>query len=171
MNSLSHIPEFHEKRITLGDIRTQILETVGGPEVIDIGQTIRVLLADYFYGEDLDTPGYSTYTINDRKLVFAQGVTLPNINVVDAIDMLGDVFWSLEALISMRVLQLTPEYTYKPSECLYKFFPDTLELVVYTPVLAGFIYPPQFVALSGIAVMTTCRDFLPSFLRDKVIQA
>lgn len=170
---MSAIPQYHEKRISLAELDHQFREYIGGPDVVDVGETLRVMLGDYFYGEP---PGTLKphYTVEDRTLVFPfyttgglapQGPVAPlgPLELAGAIEILGEIFWSLAETITHRALMVTPMYTHRPNECMYKFYPETRELVVYTPVLADVNYP-GLVALDGRAVITGCVGFLPSWL-------
>lgn len=160
------VPQYHEKRITLSEIDYAFREFIGGPDVVDVGETIRIMLADYFYGELIAVPNAS-HTEQDRTIVFplGMGITLEGPELANAIEMLGEIFWSIADTISHRVLMVTQEYSHRPNECFYKFFPLTRELVVYTPVLEGLPLNPAFIALDGRAVMAACADTLPSWLR------
>jgi hypothetical protein len=83
-----------------------------------------------------------------------------------AIEILGDLFWNMADMINTRILMLTPDYTHPPGNCFYKFFPTTLELVVYVPVVPGFNYALNLVEFDGRAVVTACKDTLPSYFRS-----
>lgn len=162
------VPQFHEKRLTLSDMEASFCEFIGGPDVIDIDETVRLMLADYFYGEQIPaTLGRQTYTEHERTLVFPIG-KLPTMSAQElsgAIDTLGEVFWTMADTISHRVLPVTDTYSHRPNECFYKYFPMSKELIVYTPVMDGVFYPPGLVALDGRAVMAACVDTLPAHLK------
>lgn len=164
----SAVPQFHEKRTRLDEMVQSFTEFIGGYEVIDIAETIRVMLGDYFYGEPVIPAGRTFYTDQDRTLVFPmlRGQTLQGIELTNAIDLLGEIFWTLTDNITNRMLAVTPTYAHRPSDCFYKFFPATLELVVYTPVLDGVVYPLELMPLDGRAVIAACSDTLPSWLRQ-----
>lgn len=164
----SAIPQYHEIRLTLSEMDAAFNEFVGGPDVVDVGQTIDLMLRDFFYGELAQPPlCYQSYSDQDRILVFplGKGCTLAGNDLNIAIDNLGEIFWSMNDFITSRVLKLTPDYTHRPSDCLYKFFPMSRELVVYTPVIQNFTYPLHLVPLDGRAVITACVDTLPTHLR------
>lgn len=165
MNSV--IPQYHERRLILTELDAGFREFIGGPDVIDIGQTIRVMLGDYFYGEPAEVYGQDVYTQEDRTLVFPMlaGCLLTQEQLDGAIEMLGDIFWTMSDMINTRVLMLSPEYTHRPSDCFYKFFPATFELVVYVPVMQGFNYAINLAPFDGRAVITACQDTLPSYFR------
>ena len=162
------IPQYHERRLTLTEIDSGFREFIGGPDVIDIGQTIRVMLGDYFYGEPVEVCSQDVYKQEDRVLVFPMllGCTLNQAQLDGAIEVLGDLFWSMADMINTRVLMLTPDYTHPPGNCFYKFFPETLELVVYVPIIPEFNYAAPIVPFDGRAVVTACRDTLPSYFRS-----
>jgi hypothetical protein len=166
MSNFSLVPQFHEIRMTLTEMDSNFREFIGGPDVVDIGETIRVMLADYFYGDKIIPVG-QYYTEGDRTIVFplGRGQTLFGIDLSTAIEVLGEIFWSLADFITKRVMYVNENYEHRPLECFYRFFPMTRELVIYTPVLSGIDYPP-LLALDGRAVMTTCNDTLPSFLKN-----
>lgn len=159
------IPHYYENRITLVEMDSMFQEFVGGPHIVDIGETIRVMLADYFYGELIAVPRAS-HIEQDRTIVFPSGYgyTLQGQDLSNAMSALGEVFWALADLITERVLRVNENYTHRPNECFYKFFPFTRELIVYTPAL---LEAPRFglVPLDGRAVMLTCQETLPSWLR------
>lgn len=165
----TYIPQYHEIRLTLFELVPMFNEYVGNSRNIDIGKTIDIMLRDYFYGEIVtEVLGQQTYSANDRTLVFpfGKGCELNPLELNTAIDNYGDVFWMMADTISNAALKLTPLYTHKPSDCFYKFFPDTLELIVYTPVINGFDYSLTIMRMDGRAVMTVCKDFLPPHLRN-----
>lgn len=165
---ISNIPQFHEIRITLTELDAGFREFIGGPDVIDIGQTIGLMLRDYFNGEVVTSVfGYQTYSDRDRTLVFPFGkdCTFNPMELATAIEVYGEIFWSMADLITNKVLRLTVDYVHKPSECFYKFFPATRELVVYTPIIADFTYGMTLTAFDGRAVITACADTLPPHLR------
>lgn len=165
----SAIPQYNEVRITLTEIDSLFHEYIVGSSVIDIGETLRVMLGDYFYGEPLAPALHANYhTEQDRTIVFRQGNTLQGIDLVNAIDLLGDIFWALADTITHKALQVNAEYTHRPNSCFYKFFPTTRELVIYTPVLSlsGYGYSSQSAPLDGIAVITVCNETLPSWFRN-----
>ena len=142
-------------------------EYIAGSDVVDVGETVRVMLGDYFYGEPPAPIGLS-YTCQDRTIVFRPERMLAEPDLSQAIELLGDIFWSLADTITHRALQVTPEYSHRPNECFYKFFPMTRELVIYTPVLPGQAFNSLRVPLEGLAVIMTCRDTLPSWLRESI---
>ena len=163
------VPQYHEVRITLTDIETLFHEYIAGPDIIDIGETLRVMLGDYFYGEPPVPASHLTYhTDQDRTLVFRPGVSLNGLELSNAIDAVGEIFWALADNITHRALQVDLSYSHRPNECFYKFFPMTRELVIYTPVLPGQAFNSLRVPLEGLAVIMTCRDTLPSWLRESI---
>ena len=163
------VPQYHEVRITLTEIDALFQEYIGAGDVVDIGETLRIMLGDYFYGEPIAPAAYlNSYTDQDRTLVLRPGIVLQFQELTNAIDLLGDLFWSLADTITHRALQVTPEYSHRPNECFYKFFPMTRELVIYTPVLPGQAFNSLRVPLEGLAVIMTCRDTLPSWLRESI---
>jgi hypothetical protein len=163
------VPQFHEKRINLSAMEDSFREFIGGPDLIDIDETLRLMLADYFYGEQAPvTLGRHSYTEHERTLVFPIG-KLPTMSpqeLTQAIDTLGEVFWTMADNITHRVLPVTESYSHRPSECFYKYFPMSKDLVVYTPVMQGVFYPPGIMPIDGRAVITACVDTLPSHLRS-----
>ncbi|BAW19273.1 hypothetical protein [Ralstonia phage RP31] len=166
------VPQYHEKRLRLSEMDAMFQEFIGGPAVVDVGETLRVMLGDYFYGEALTT-NQPHFTMEDRTIVFPYGVNEAPFDaktMADCADLMGEIFWAMNDTITTTLLQVTPDYTHKPSECLYKFFPATRELVVYTPVLQGLVSPVVLAPLDGRAVITACHDFLPSWLKAAVQQ-
>jgi hypothetical protein len=159
------IPQFHEVRITLSEMNPLFEEFIAGPDIVNVGETLRVMLGDYFYGEPPVTSN-PYYTDQDRTIVFQFGVDQPCIDTVGAIEAMGEIFWTMADTISNRVLMVNPEYSHRPSDCFYKFFQHTRELVVYTPVLTGQPYNVVRVPLDGLAVITVCKETLPSWLRN-----
>lgn len=161
------IPHYHESRIILSEMNSVFEEFIGGPDVIDVGETLRVMLGDYFYGEPL-VPLGPHYTNQDRTLVFPFGVgqTLHGIELDNSIEALGEIFWTVADIITNKVLRATSFYTFRPNECFYKFFPHTRELIIYTPVFVE-IPRPGLAALDGRAVMQACSETLPSHLKWK----
>lgn len=162
-----HTPEYQEVRIWLTDADQFLEEYVGSRGQINYGETIRIMLKDFFYGE-FETTLFPHQTMHDRTIVFNTGPgSYPIPNLLQAFEALGDVFWHIADTITERVLKLTPYYTYKPSECFYKFFPDTRALVVYLPVLDSVVCNPLVRPLNGHAVVLTCSEFLPSWAKAK----
>lgn len=162
----TNVPQYYENRMVLTEMDGLFEEFVGGPTVVDIGETLRVMLGDYFYSEPPIPNGYY-YTDQDRTIVFARGAgyALQGQDLAVAIDALGEVFWTLADLITNRMLRTDQHYTHRPNECFYRFFPATRELVVYTPVMME-LFRPDLVALDGRAVMVICAGTLPSWLRN-----
>ncbi len=171
---MTAIPQFHEKRITLNEMKPLFEEfmqssvpALGCLPEIDIPETVRLMLGDYFYGEVPETLQVKC-VLHDRTIVLTPGYAPPSdmSAMLQNLDELGAIFWAMADTISHRVLAVTPTYAHRPHECFYKFFPETMELVVYVPVLAGVQYPPGFAALDGRAVIASCADTLPSFLKQ-----
>jgi hypothetical protein len=158
------VPQFHEKRLTLSEMEASFQEFIGGPDLIDIDETVRLMLADYFYGEQVPVSlGRHFYTENERTIAFPIG-KLPTMSpqeLASAIDTLGEIFWTMADTISHRVMPVTPAYSHRPNECFYKYFPMSKELVVYTPIMEGVLYPPGLLPIDGRAVIVTCSDTLP----------
>lgn len=163
------VPQYHEVRITLNEVDALFQEYIPGADAIDVAETLRIMLGDYFYGEPAAPASHLQFhTDQDRTLVFRMGPRLQGPDLSVAIDMLGDIFWSIADTITHRALQVTPEYSHRPNECFYKFFPMSRELVIYTPVLPGQAFNSLRVPLEGLAVIMTCRDTLPSWLRESI---
>lgn len=162
------VPQFHEKRLRLVEMEQNFREFIGGPELIDIDETMRLMLADFFYGDLIEpAPGYRVHREHDRALVFPLG-KLPTMSAQEltaAIDTLGEVFWTLADTIAHRMLAVRTDYSHRPNECFYKFYPMSKELVVYTPVMEGVLYQPTLAQLDVRAVMIVCADTLPSWLK------
>lgn len=160
------VPQFHEIRIRLADILPLFTQHIGHTDVFDVAETTKYMLADYFYGEPVVPFGRDVFVIGDRALVFQFGKkdVLPNTELHGAIDVIGDIFWDVVDRLN-TALAVSPAYNHRPSDCFYKFFPLTYELVIYTPVLAGVSYNPQLIAMDGRAVMVACMETLPSWLK------
>lgn len=167
---LTLVPQFHEIRLTLVEADASFREFIGGPDVVDVGETVRVMLADYFYGDRI-TPAGLHYTNADRTIVFplGKGQTLIGLELSSAIEVMGEIFWTLADFITQKVMMVNENYQHRPNECFYKFYPMTRELVVYTPVLQDFLYHPSLVSLDGRAVIATCFDTIPSFLSNPTL--
>lgn len=167
----SAIPQYHEKRMRLNEMDAIFNEYIGGPEVLDVGETLRLMLHDFFYGEQMLTT-QQCFSMHDRTIVFPiKQLGLPSVplsqqQLTQACDMLGEIFWDMAGRITTNILQMSPTYTVRPHECFYKFFPATRELVVYTPVLEGIAYQQNLVAMDGRAVINACIDTLPSYVRN-----
>lgn len=160
----SSIPNYHEVRITLTDLESTLLHYIGGSTVINVGETMRVMLGEYFYGEPPLTM-YPHYTSMDRTLVWPlAGQTLHGIDLDNAIDLMGDIFWSMADTITNNALAVNNQYTHRPTDCFYNFFPDLRVLVVYVPVMDGVVYNLNLLQLDGRAVIETCKKTLPSWL-------
>lgn len=159
------IPNYYELRLTLTDIVSSLTHYVGNDSVINVGETLRVMLGDYFYGEPSKTM-YQTYTSEERTLVWPlMGQTLFGQDLADAIDVLGEVFWTLADTLNAYVLRVNDHYDHRPSDCFYHFHPDSKVLVVYVPVIPGINDMVLQTQLDGRAVIQTCFATLPSFLR------
>jgi hypothetical protein len=162
------VPQYHEKRITLVEMDAMFREYIGEPGVeVDVGETLRLMLGDFFYGE-VPTTTQTYFTLHDRIIVFPPGVgqfPFDLQTLMGATDLLGEIFWKLVDFITHMALAVTPDYTHKPHECFYRFYPQSRMVVVYTPVLPGLLYPLQFAQLDGRAVIATCADTLPSWLK------
>jgi hypothetical protein len=161
------VPQYHEVRVTLSEMDSLFEEYIAGPEIIDVGETLRVMLGDYFYGEP-SIPRGPFHSEQDRTIVFRIGVQYLGLDFAGAIDAMGEIFWALADTISHRVLMVNQSYSHRPNECFYKFFPATRELVVYTPVLPGLPANMTRVPLEGLAVITVCAETIPSWLRNAV---
>lgn len=172
---MNNIPNYHEKRVRLTEMDGLLEEFIGGATTIDVGETTRVMLADYFYGEQL-VPLQLHFTMEDRTIVFAKGLSeipLSQADLVDGAELLGEIFWAMADRITNDIMAVSPTYSHRPNECMYRFYPDTRELVVYTPVLPVNAYPlgsvyASLAPLDGRAVITSCIGFLPQWLRAAV---
>ena len=165
---MTAVPQYREVRLNLVDVDTHIREYIGGPEILNIGETMRLMLGDFFYGEVPPT-SFPFYQEVDRIIVWpSTGQTLVAQQLFNAIDSLGEIFWAVCDTITNTAMRVTPEYTHKPTDCFYKFFPETRTLVVYVPVLENFTYYTHQVPMDGRAVFAICADTLPSWLRAPV---
>lgn len=160
----SAIPDYYETRLSLYDIAAMISTYIGDSTRININETIRLMLGDYFYGEVPVTYLPSTRAI-DRTIVWPMtGQTMVGPELQEAFINLGEVFWNLADTITRRVLWHSDSYQHPPSNCFYLFFPDTCTLVTYVPIVAG-VTPLLTVPIPGAAVVTTCAATLPRIYR------
>lgn len=162
---MSSIPNYHEVRLTLTEIENMIIGHVGDNSVVNIAETIKVMLGDFFYGEPTKT-FYPHHTSLDRTIVWPLfGQTLFGVELQDAIENLGEVFWHLANTLIANVLTVNESYSHRPSDCFYMFYPDSRVLVVYVPVTVISGNSFGLVELDGRAVVETCRSTLPNYLR------
>lgn len=162
---MSNIPDYYELRLTLTEIENLLVQTIGGTSVINVGETMRVMLGEYFYSEPAKTI-YPHHTSCDRTIVWPlMGQTLFGQDLTNAIETIGDIFWVLADTIQGYILRVNSHYDHKPSECFYHFHPDTKVLVAYVPVIAGINDLTLQAKLDGRAVVQTCAATLPSWYR------
>lgn len=162
---MSNLPNYQEGRITLTDVREVLECYVGDNSIINVNETLRLLLGQFFYGE---TPTTIFPVTNDceRTIVWpVTGQTLFGSVLVDAMNNLGGVFWSVADKITNQLLTVRADYQHRPEVCFYKFFPDTCLLVVYVPVIPGVMGEHNLMQLAGPAVVTVCAETLPSYYR------
>lgn len=138
--------------------------------LIDIGETVRIMLADYFYNDYIKPIG-NNIQISDRTIVFKQGVQRSDVkrhpHALATVDLVAQKFWNLSDYIYNNVLRATAEYTHPPSECFYQYSADDKAINVYLPVREGL--PVITGHLPAAAVIHSCLSTLPSFLRTLIV--
>lgn len=135
-------------------------------QYVDSEETIRVMLADFFYG-DMITPIGKKVIFGDRIVAFKDHATkeIQKPGVTNSLIAITDVFWSLSDHILSNVLKASETYTHTPSHCFYQYIPSDKTIVVYTPVLEGLAQPTS-VSIHLPAVVFSCYGTLPLYLRD-----
>lgn len=165
----SDIPEFYAVRTSLTDIVAMFEDLMPNHSVVDIGETLRLMIADYFYGDSIDT-SFQTIKMFDRVLVLGFNLFPPMEDQTTMMEIAGDIFWTLSDYIRRSILLVyeTPTYAYEytPPECFYVFDANTYELLVYLPY-RGFDIAGA-ARLDGRAVLATCRNTWPKFLTAKL---
>lgn len=141
------------------------------PEItpfIDTSETIRVMLADFFYTERLKVNQNTVY-FDSRAVVFKLGVKRADVereNSALVLQAIADKFWNLSDYIYDNVLKASESYRHAPNECFYQYSPEDRAIVVYVPVLEGLV--PPAAPLPAAAVIHGCFNTLPSFLRSVI---
>lgn len=160
----SAIPNFYETRLSLSDISVMISSYIGDNTLININETIRLMLGDYFYGE-IPITYLPTSRAFDRTIVWPiTGQTIFGAELQEAFLNMGEVFWNLADMITRRVLWLSDSYQHPSSNCFYKFFPDTCTLVTYVPIVLG-VTSPLVIPIPASAVVLTCASTLPTMYK------
>lgn len=160
----SAIPNYYETRLTLSDISIMIANYIGDSTKININETIRLMLGDYFYGEIPVTYLPSSRAF-DRTIVWPMtGQTIFGAELQEAFINMGEVFWNLADMITRRVMWLNDSYQHPPNNCFYKFFPESCTLVTYVPIILG-VTSPLVVSIPGSAVVIACASTLPTMYK------
>lgn len=138
--------------------------------LVDIGETIRIMLADYFYSDYVKT-AHNSVRINDRTIAFKQGTVKADVvrfsHAEATLGQFAEKFWNLSDYIYSNVLCATESYSHPPSECFYQYSQDDKAINVYLPVREGL--PVITATLPAAAVIHSCLKTLPSFLRHLII--
>ncbi len=132
---------------------------------IDAPETVRVWLADYFYG-DIITPPCKKVYISDRIIAFKDTAAIEKIwspQADEALKQIAEFFWELSEYIQHNVLKASATYTHTSRDCFYQYAPEEKSMVVYVPVLPGLEQVAQKVPCA--AVIQGCYHTLPSFLK------
>lgn len=162
----SDIPNYYAIRVDLGNALAMFEANMANYGCVDIGETVRLMLADFFYGDQVVTP-YQKIEMFDRVLVLNFNLFPPIEDQEGMMEVMGDIFWALSDLIRRTALTIHVSegvpLEYQPSECFYTFDQDALELMVYVPQREGFVVH-GVAALDGRAVLTTCRRWWPQYL-------
>lgn len=159
--------EYCAIRVGLHSLFEQI--TAADPELaqyVDSEETIRIMLADFFYG-DMLTPIGKKVTLGDRIIAFKDHATreIQKPGVDASLNAMADVFWSLSDHILNNVLKASITYTHTPNHCFYQYIPMDKTIVVYVPVLDGLERPTQ-VPIQLSAVVFACYRNLPLYLKE-----
>lgn len=135
---------------------------------VNYEETIRLMLADYFYGENPITP-FPFIQYGERRLAFLKQPF--DLRFSDETFMnqlfaeLEQGFWLLADMIGRLALQQTPDYQHRPSDCLYSYHRSNVpQITIYLPVYEGL--PALNIAPAPIAaVAVACRETLPESLQ------
>lgn len=144
-----------------------IIEMAGIPsQQVSLTETVRLMLADYFYGEEA-TSSNPTIEINGRRLAFEHGAQAPQDSVLlnNLMNDVNDVFWLLCDLIGKQALTQTAEYQHRPSDCFYSWHDLESRITVYVPVYEQLEQKPNIAPVPCSAAMLSCMRTLPANIR------
>lgn len=169
MSEPQPIPMYFAVRTTLTDTVAMFEDLMPNHSCVDIGETMRLMIADYFYGDQIPT-SYQTIKMFDRVLVLGYNMFPPMESQKEMMEIAGDIFWALADHIRRSVLMVYEDSNsaveYRPTDCFYVFDSATMELMVYLPY-QGFEITGA-AKLDGRAVLATCRSTWPKFLTEKL---
>lgn len=166
MNNQSVFPEYYALRCSLAPVIGMFEALMPNSHFVDVPETMRLMLADFFYGDILATPSQNLQMF-DRTLALNVGMIPPIGDHVMMMEVLGDIFWALSDTITNTALTIQNDSNgvgvCRPHEVLYIFDPTVMELMIYVPAL------PQYrlhgaAALDGRAVLNATRATWPLFL-------
>lgn len=129
-------------------------------------ETLRLMLADYFYGEEAITAN-PYIELNGRRLVMEHGAQAPQDGVLlnNLLNEVNNIFWLLCDLIGKQALAQTAEYQHRPTDCFYSFHDLEQRVTVYIPVFEQLEQKPNIAPVPVSAVMVTCMRTLPANIR------
>lgn len=165
---------YYPIRISLRDVTASVASVaeLAGivPAMVNSTETIRLMLADYFYGE-LEVSPFPGFTVNNRTFSLNQG-TVHNFDLnfqTLVIQELDQTFWFLADMIGQQVLKQTAEYQHRPSDCYYEYHFMNDTLCVYVPVIPELSSHPNIAPVPLSAVLVTCRQTLPPMMRALLV--
>lgn len=133
---------------------------------ISIIETMRLMLADYFYGEEAVTAN-PFVEVNGRRLVFEHQNSFTGSDgfLQAMMNDVNNVFWLLSDLIGMQALTQTAEYQHRPTDCFYSFHDQEMRITVYVPVFNELEQKPNIAPVPISAVLISCMRTLPANIR------
>lgn len=165
---------YYPIRISLRDVTASVMSVaeLAGivPAMVNAPETVRLMLADYFYGE-LENSPFPGFTVNNRTFSMAPG-SVHNFDLqfqTLVIQELDQTFWFMADMIGQQVLKQTAEYQHRPSDCYYEYHVIEDVLCVYVPVIPELSGHPNIAPVPISAVLLTCRQTLPPAMRALLV--
>lgn len=168
----SGVPNYYAIRVDLNNAVAMFEANMANSNCVDIGETLRLMLADFFYGDQVTTT-YQKIEMFDRVLVLNFNLFPPIEDQQGMMEVAGDIFWALSDVIRSTALTVHENETttreYQPTECFFTFSQDTHELMVYVPEREGFTIF-GCAPMDGRAVLAATRPWWPLYLTMNLVQ-
>lgn len=163
-------PEFYSIRHNLQGVESLFAEYMPNSVMVDVPETMRMMLADFFYADIIDCHG-QYIEMFDRRIALLPNAFPPPEDHQEMMEAAGDIFWSLSDEITNNVLRINDDVngvgTCRPSEAFYVYDGSNGDIMVYVPATQAYQLNgvPK---MDGRSVWLATRNFWPKYLTDRL---
>lgn len=169
---MNDIPDYTAVRGNILPVIKMFENLVPQWQIVDIQETIRLMLADFFYA-DLPSTHCNVIQSGERRIALNIGMWPDEENVQMMLESVSDVFWTLADFITGNFLTVRTgrddACVCRPHETFYVYDANHSELLVYIPSLPQYAIPGAAL-VDGRAVLSATRATWPSFLINAISQ-
>lgn len=170
---MSGVPNFYAVRLSLTTVADSFAALMLSYKCVDVHETIRLMLADYFYSDY--APAQSQCLESGvHRLVLNPSMYPDKEDIPGMFECLSDIYWNMADIIQVNALTLFKESNnisqYNTTDCFYTYSSMDHDLMIYMPVRPGDPVVMDIAQIDGRAVIATCRSTWPQFYRDSITQ-